>query len=402
MTTLSSVVSFREATGSKMTRLLDIAEEYRRVVNCFIDILWELPPHKGHAPKELYTRVGSTLIVRHVRAAFDEARGIVNARRASRELELATRSERAQRLLDRISKCSNPIKKRRMEKNLGEFYDVRLRRVRRLKKISKPYKNDLIIKTSESVELLESETPRFDYWLRVNRMKLPVMVSDHFRELLALPHSKRSGYYRIDPTKKTLTVCFELQETRPDPSATAIGLDTGIIRMATLSDGTFLGEDNTTYIAKRRRKLQGSKGSIRAKREHHHYINKLAKDIIKRVVSSGATALVIEDLNNILRNKKGFVRSKWMVSLFHERLTTHAMRDRVALVRVWPSYTSQTCYQCGHVDKGNRNGLIFSCMACGHHDDADVNAAKNIRKLGLKSPGNPLLPVITYEGVVLE
>ena len=46
--------------------------------------------------------------------------------------------------------------------------------------------------------------------------------------------------------------------------------------------------------------------------------------------------------------------------------------------RLNPAYTSQTCHQCGHVDKKNRNGTDFKCTECGHADDADVNAALNI------------------------
>ena len=43
-----------------------------------------------------------------------------------------------------------------------------------------------------------------------------------------------------------------------------------------------------------------------------------------------------------------------------------------------PAYTSQTCHSCGHVAKGNRlSQSKFKCTACGHADDADVNAALN-------------------------
>jgi putative transposase len=46
-------------------------------------------------------------------------------------------------------------------------------------------------------------------------------------------------------------------------------------------------------------------------------------------------------------------------------------------------YTSQTCAECGHVDAANRPGnlqSVFVCTnpACGHADNADRNAARNI------------------------
>ncbi len=55
--------------------------------------------------------------------------------------------------------------------------------------------------------------------------------------------------------------------------------------------------------------------------------------------------------------------------------------------KVHPAYTSQTCHQCGHVDKKNRKGTDFKCTECGHADDADVNAALNILAFGNGAAG---------------
>lgn len=48
-------------------------------------------------------------------------------------------------------------------------------------------------------------------------------------------------------------------------------------------------------------------------------------------------------------------------------------------------YTSQRCSACGFVSEGNRESQsVFRCKAdgCGHHENADVNAAKNIKHAG--------------------
>lgn len=51
------------------------------------------------------------------------------------------------------------------------------------------------------------------------------------------------------------------------------------------------------------------------------------------------------------------------------------------VVYVDPKYTSQTCSKCGNVDKLNRvNQSEFVCVVCGHKENADLNAAKNIKK----------------------
>ena len=55
--------------------------------------------------------------------------------------------------------------------------------------------------------------------------------------------------------------------------------------------------------------------------------------------------------------------------------------------QVNPAYTSQTCHQCGHVDKHSRKQSDFRCTACGHADDADVNAALNILAFGNGATG---------------
>jgi putative transposase len=53
------------------------------------------------------------------------------------------------------------------------------------------------------------------------------------------------------------------------------------------------------------------------------------------------------------------------------------------VVEVPAAYTSRTCGECLHVDAASRNGKHFVCTACGHGDDADINAARNILRAGL-------------------
>ena len=58
----------------------------------------------------------------------------------------------------------------------------------------------------------------------------------------------------------------------------------------------------------------------------------------------------------------------------------------VSVVLVDPRHTSQTCNKCTHVARENRESqAIFKCVSCGHFDNADVNAAKNILDRGLTS-----------------
>lgn len=56
------------------------------------------------------------------------------------------------------------------------------------------------------------------------------------------------------------------------------------------------------------------------------------------------------------------------------------------LLVVDPAYTSQRCSEpgCGHIEAGNRlDQETFRCLKCGHTENADLNAAKNILADGL-------------------
>ncbi|MGM9923034.1 MAG: RNA-guided endonuclease InsQ/TnpB family protein, partial [Bacillus sp. (in: firmicutes)] len=54
------------------------------------------------------------------------------------------------------------------------------------------------------------------------------------------------------------------------------------------------------------------------------------------------------------------------------------------VVPVNAKYTSQRCNICGHTEKANRKSQsAFVCIKCGHSNDADVNASKNIEELAL-------------------
>jgi putative transposase len=53
------------------------------------------------------------------------------------------------------------------------------------------------------------------------------------------------------------------------------------------------------------------------------------------------------------------------------------------LIKVNPRFTSQTCSQCQHVAKDNRQTQSkFECVKCRYVANADFNAARNILAAG--------------------
>ena len=95
-------------------------------------------------------------------------------------------------------------------------------------------------------------------------------------------------------------------------------------------------------------------------------------------------------LHNGAKAKAGLNRSIlsncWSRTL--KRLKDKMDANGGRLVVVPAAYTSQTCHQCGHVAKGNRESqAVFHCVECGYMANADVNAAENILGRALNKTG---------------
>jgi IS605 OrfB family transposase len=69
--------------------------------------------------------------------------------------------------------------------------------------------------------------------------------------------------------------------------------------------------------------------------------------------------------------------SYWRRSTLKERFEFKASAAGCRREQVNPAYTSQTCPECGYLDKANRKGDEFQCQKCGHRGDADQIAAQN-------------------------
>ena len=118
----------------------------------------------------------------------------------------------------------------------------------------------------------------------------------------------------------------------------------------------------------------------------------MTSQLCKYAKSKGYDQIVIEDLQFVLSknyniNKEFKINYNDLFSILHLRDLKHTI-PRIAnrskyfvSVSITPaSYTSQTCNICGYIDKLNRpNQHTFKCKNCRHTDNADFNAAKNIR-----------------------
>jgi hypothetical protein len=93
---------------------------------------------------------------------------------------------------------------------------------------------------------------------------------------------------------------------------------------------------------------------------------------------------------------KGIYANCW--GMFARRLGQKMKASGTTLVAVSARYSSQQCRKCGHTAKENRESqAVFLCVACGHGDHADHNAAEIIlaRARPARTPG----PGATPQGV---
>ena len=117
----------------------------------------------------------------------------------------------------------------------------------------------------------------------------------------------------------------------------------------------------------------------------------LISDMCKTLQSQGVGHIVMEDLDNGFG--KCFVKDKDNEDVNYNRKVKFiglsslkqevehiARKYNIAVSTVHSSYTSKMCPNCGCIDDGNRTSQeTFQCVECGHKDNADFNAAKNIR-----------------------
>ena len=176
-----------------------------------------------------------------------------------------------------------------------------------------------------------------------------------------------------------------------------LGVDLGIIQLATDSDGNSYTGADVEVVRQRcmaHRQTYQRTGTTSAKRRLKQLAGKQQRfqravnhTISKRLVAHAKdtkAALVLEDLTHIrsrmtVRRTQRSKQHNWSFRQLREFLVYKAQRAGVLLLFVDPRNSSRTCSRCGFVDKKNRKSQAdFSCLRCGHHANADLNAARNL------------------------
>ncbi|MGB3015579.1 MAG: transposase [Candidatus Nanopelagicales bacterium] len=242
---------------------------------------------------------------------------------------------------------------------------------------------------------------------RWSEVKVPKIGWVRFRRTRAVGDFK-SYRVTLDRAGRWHVSFAQIPDPIPSPeTGEIIGVDRGVVHVATLSDGTFYDyarPDLNARVKRLQRKLARCKrgsnrrasvkaqlGRAQARRAdaRKDFIEKTTTDIAARY-----DVIRLENLKvrNMTRSAKGTieapgvnVRAKAGLNrsildkvwgMFAQRLE-HKARGRVEYVPA--AYTSQRCSGCGVIASESRKSQAdFCCVACGYTDNADCNAAKNV------------------------
>ncbi|MEV7970104.1 transposase [Sphaerisporangium sp. NPDC088356] len=271
---------------------------------------------------------------------------------------------------------------------------------------------------------------------RLNRRwaqaKLPKLGWVRFRITRPLGGKVKNATVSRDGGHWYISFLVEDAITPPERHAnpgTGVGIDRGVVKVVTRSDGRFhhqvFARGREVEHAKKLQRdfARTQKGSAR-RRKAAARVAGLARKIRRRredfaAKTAGTLAMSFElvvfealatknmtagvqprpdpqrpgaFLPNGAASKTGLNRSI-LDKGWHriERATRSKARyTGTHVITVNPAYTSQTCNVCKVADRKSRESqAVFRCTSCGHTEHADVNAAKNILTAGRAEHAQP-------------
>lgn len=210
-----------------------------------------------------------------------------------------------------------------------------------------------------------------------------------------------------------LLVTVDLPDRAPTPATDFIGVDLGVMRLATSSDGEHFSGNAVESVRERhhtrrqtlqhaasRRQAKGKRPKairralkrtkMREANFRKHENHRISKQLVA-LATDTKRGIALEELSGIrsrvrFRKAQRAKMSGWAFSQMRNFIAYKCKQAGVSLVLVDPRNTSRTCYECSHCEKANRQTQDkFLCKACGHAANADENAARNIRRRAIES-----------------
>lgn len=255
------------------------------------------------------------------------------------------------------------------------------------------------------------------FLIRGNRVKLPKLGWVKFFKSREIEGEVKNATISCHANKWYIS--FQVEQECPSENAsssTMVGLDMGIAFFAMPSTGkgirskrSYRHYEKRLGIAQRRlsHKKKFSNNWHKEKNKItkiHSKIANIRRDFLhwhSTRLSKNHAIICVEDLKvvNMSKSAKGTVENPgkkvkaksglnksildqgWSTfcNLLEYKLEWKGSR----LIRVPAQYTSQRCVVCGHTNKENRlEQKKFCCVSCGHNENADRHAARNILAAG--------------------
>jgi len=213
-----------------------------------------------------------------------------------------------------------------------------------------------------------------------------------------------------------ISIQTEREVEQPVAQGDAVGIDLGVVRFATLSDGTVIPPLSIfkRYAAELRKAQQAMSrkkkfsdnwkmAKAKVQRIHVHIAN-ARRDYLHKTsttISKNHAVVVVEDLrvSNMSRSAAGTVEQPG------RKVRAKAGLNRSILDQGWAEFrrqleykmhwagglflavpaqnTSRTCPKCGHIAADNRRSqAVFACVECGYSENADLVGAINVLRAG--------------------
>jgi IS605 OrfB family transposase len=246
-----------------------------------------------------------------------------------------------------------------------------------------------------------NDTISFDLFMGLSclnkgyRLHVPLKKTSILNKWLEKPGAHLKNGCAISENR--IVVWVELPEPLKKAEGLCLGIDIGVSKLISLSDGTHIGLEFKQIKDKIKRKQSGSAAYKRALKERDNFFHMCTN----KLPWSELKLLAIEDLKDLKKGKslkRGKTFRKAMIPWTYRRVIegciNKAEENGVYLQKVDPAYTSQTCPTCGKVSKNNRKTEDFCCVDCGYSQDADSVGAMNVLAKALQLVGSVESPAL--------
>jgi IS605 OrfB family transposase len=243
---------------------------------------------------------------------------------------------------------------------------------------------------------------RLSLYTLSGRIVVTLLQGDHQRRILESGLAKEAELI-CRKGRWYFNLVVESADAELVASGPVMGVDVGENALAAVSTGKVFGgerlrDERDRYLALRRR-LQ-SNGSQSAKRRLRqvsgkerrrvkHINHETSKAIVQAAVEAGVAKITMEDLTHIRSRIQAGKRMRgrlhrWAWRQLQRFVEYKAKAAGIAVEYVNPAYTSQTCSDCGSI--GKRSKHRFVCAHCGLRAHSDLNASRNLARIGSGAP----------------